>query len=260
MDSNNQSLEEVIILWEKAHQLNHQQSFNVPLNAADLIASFFCPGEFYYFILNFFDVSFEFVHPNVKKVIGCSSEDFNFGYIFEKMHPDDLENIKWKEEAAAQFFYHQLTTDKIPLYKSTYTFRIKSENGNWKNILHQSITLQLNEDSKMQYVLCVHSDITFITPVSENQISFIGIKGEPSFYALSTEPNTFLKRLKDLEVSAREIEIVKLLAEGLSSKQIASQLYLSTHTVDTHRRNMLKKTGTRNTLELAVLCLRRGII
>lgn len=260
MDSAKQSLEEIIILWGKAHNLRQPQSFNNTLNATDLIASFFCPGEFYYFIMNFLDISFEFVHPNVSKVIGCTAEDFNFGYIFERMHPDDLENIKWKEEAASQFFYHQIAIDKIPFYKSTYTFRIKSENGNWKNIMHQSIALQLNENGIIQYVLCVHSDITFINPISENQISFIGRNGEPSYYALSTDPETFLKRPKDLDVSPREREIVKLLAQGLSSKQIASRLILSTHTVDTHRRNMLKKTGALNTLELAVLCLKKGII
>ena len=61
-------------------------------------------------------------------------------------------------------------------------------------------------------------------------------------------------------LSIRELEIVKLLADGLASKQIAHMLAISIHTVDTHRRNLLKKTGTKNTLELTVMCVKKGLI
>ena len=61
-------------------------------------------------------------------------------------------------------------------------------------------------------------------------------------------------------ISPRELEIVQLLAKGFASKQIAATLYISKHTVDTHRRNLLKKTNTKNTLELTVACIRAGVI
>lgn len=51
-------------------------------------------------------------------------------------------------------------------------------------------------------------------------------------------------------LSNREIEIVKLLASGKSSKQIADTLFLSELTVNTHRRNMLKKTNQPNVASL----------
>jgi DNA-binding NarL/FixJ family response regulator len=44
-------------------------------------------------------------------------------------------------------------------------------------------------------------------------------------------------------LSDREFEIVRLISEGLSSQQIADKIFLSTHTVNTHRRNILEKTG-----------------
>ena len=61
-------------------------------------------------------------------------------------------------------------------------------------------------------------------------------------------------------ISPRELQIVQLLAKGFASKQIAATLYISKHTVDTHRRNLLKKTNTKNTLELTVACIRAGVI
>ena len=60
-------------------------------------------------------------------------------------------------------------------------------------------------------------------------------------------------RLKSLErfgLSQREIEIVAHLSDGKSSEEIASELSLSKYTINTHRRNILQKTGVKNTVEL----------
>ncbi len=51
-------------------------------------------------------------------------------------------------------------------------------------------------------------------------------------------------------LSGREIEILKLVADGFSSKQVADKLFLSELTVNTHRRNMLKKTNQPNVAAL----------
>jgi DNA-binding CsgD family transcriptional regulator len=83
---------------------------------------------------------------------------------------------------------------------------------------------------------------------------------EPSFYSLSTDPANILSPDPVLAISAREREVIKFLAEGLPSKQIGERLSISTHTVDTHRRNLLKKTGTKNTSELTVYCVKKGLI
>lgn len=61
-------------------------------------------------------------------------------------------------------------------------------------------------------------------------------------------------------VSPRELEILQLLAKGMQSKEIASVLFLSKHTIDTHRRNLLRKTNTKNTLELVLRCTKAGIV
>lgn len=56
--------------------------------------------------------------------------------------------------------------------------------------------------------------------------------------------------IKKFELSDREMELVELLCKGLSSEEIAGKLLLSRHTIDTHRRNIHNKTGTRNVVEL----------
>ncbi|HKK63760.1 MAG TPA: response regulator transcription factor [Bacteroidales bacterium] len=54
-------------------------------------------------------------------------------------------------------------------------------------------------------------------------------------------------------LSDREKEVLNLLFEGLTSKEIATQLFISKTTVDTHRRNILEKTGCQSTIELLTL-------
>jgi DNA-binding NarL/FixJ family response regulator len=63
-----------------------------------------------------------------------------------------------------------------------------------------------------------------------------------------------------LKLSDREIEIVRLVAEGFSAKQIADHLCLSIHTVNTHRKNIMAKLNVNNTAGLVMYAIRENII
>lgn len=59
-----------------------------------------------------------------------------------------------------------------------------------------------------------------------------------------------------LKPSVRELEIIQYLAKGLNSKGIADRLFISEHTVRTHRRNLLRKFEIGNTSELTALAIK----
>ena len=61
-------------------------------------------------------------------------------------------------------------------------------------------------------------------------------------------------------LSAREREILQLVAEGSSSKEIAALLNLSVHTVETHRSNLMQKLNLRGMPELILYAVRKGLI
>jgi len=61
-------------------------------------------------------------------------------------------------------------------------------------------------------------------------------------------------------LSAREIEIVQLVAGGLSSKEIASRLDLSVRTVEKHRANIMEKIGVREVASLVRWCVQAGLV
>lgn len=64
-----------------------------------------------------------------------------------------------------------------------------------------------------------------------------------------------------LEVlSERELEVLRLLADGKANRQIGRLLGISTRTVDTHRSNILKKLGVKTNAELVKLAIARGVI
>jgi DNA-binding NarL/FixJ family response regulator len=63
-----------------------------------------------------------------------------------------------------------------------------------------------------------------------------------------------------IDLSARELEVLKLIAEAYNSKQIAEQLVISVKTVERHRHNILEKLGMRDRVELTRYAIRRGLI
>ena len=61
-------------------------------------------------------------------------------------------------------------------------------------------------------------------------------------------------------LSAREREVLQLLAEGKSTKDVAARLHVSIKTVDTHRSNIMEKLGLYSIAELTRYAIREGII
>lgn len=61
-------------------------------------------------------------------------------------------------------------------------------------------------------------------------------------------------------LTSREREVLKLIAEGHTSKEIASMLFISIKTVDRHRTNMLEKLGMRDRVDLTRYAIRRGLV
>jgi DNA-binding NarL/FixJ family response regulator len=69
------------------------------------------------------------------------------------------------------------------------------------------------------------------------------------------------ERPKPFDVlTPRELEVVKLIAEAYSSKEIARELAISVKTVERHRENILEKLGMRDRVELTRYAIRRGLI
>jgi DNA-binding NarL/FixJ family response regulator len=65
---------------------------------------------------------------------------------------------------------------------------------------------------------------------------------------------------KEVPLTKREIEILKLIASGYSNQEIANILYISYNTVDTHRKNIMHKLSIKNTAGLVRYAIEKGLI
>jgi len=93
------------------------------------------------------------------------------------------------------------------------------------------------------------------------------MRGEPFLYpgAINALIKDFLDRARAGQdvgdpLSPRETEIVKLIAEGHTGREIAEALVISEKTVERHRSNILEKLGMRDRVELTRYAIRRGLI
>lgn len=76
------------------------------------------------------------------------------------------------------------------------------------------------------------------------------LNSEKNEWEVSSRLEFYLNIDENKLLSKREIEILKWISEGLSSEQIAAKLYISMHTVKTHRKNMLRRTNSTNSVDL----------
>jgi len=106
------------------------------------------------------------------------------------------------------------------------------------------------EGDLIQAVRAVHGGNSFFSPavsrlLLEDYVRQLRKKGQEDSYELLT---------------SREREILQLLAEGKSNKDVANMLNLSLYTVETHRAHILQKLGLHTVPELILYAVRKGII
>lgn len=144
-----------------------------------------------------------------------------------------------------------------------------------KNIKQQHPTIELlvissDENKENIYDVINAGVLRFLTKKCDaheiNEAFRAIIKGDKFFCAsifnfifeMSFSQNNYTSN--PLPLSARELEIVQLIAQGLVAKEISKKLNLSTHTVYTHRKNIMEKLKLRRSSELVLFAVNKGLL
>jgi DNA-binding CsgD family transcriptional regulator len=188
-------------------------------------------------------------------MMGVKPADLTFYDFFDGTHPDDLKRNSLGRATllkVANDLYVAGNVKECKLLSSN--LRIKNAKGDYSNML-------------MQMYLCfniIPYRSVFMVKVHTNIDSFNKIKHGYHYY-LGDDMSYF--RFPDNELlmtgpvfSVREFEIIMLIEKGFSSEQIAEQLFLSLHTVNTHRRNILLKTSKAHISDLIYDLKERGLL
>lgn len=145
--------------------------------------------------------------------------------------------------------------EKISSVTNVFIF---SNNSYEDNILD---LLEFNSVKAYHLKNCKKVDfIRAITVISNNGKSFCETVIECLHKTLTNSNIAIDSTVNVKELTKRETEIVKLVAEGKTAKIIAEKLFISIHTVNTYRKNILKKLGVKNSSELVMYAIKSNLI
>lgn len=146
-----------------------------------------------------------------------------------------------------QFTMSELTDKRRRHMSYTWNYRIKNGQGIYVNIVQNTTPLQFDENNKPIVGLAHYTVLN--EPMNLNISACAKILNENNEYKTLFFKNMSSTNLLD-GISERERDVVRLLLRKKTSEEIANVLNISKHTVDTHRRNILKKLNAGSTAEL----------
>ena len=182
-----------------------------------------------------------FVSRGSLKFLGVKPEDLTPYHLTEAIHPDDLKRHKL---GLANLFKiaHELFVAKKGEIILSSNFRLRIPNGNYTNHLVQCYFFYSPDNTV--YLFNIKTDISWSNKLKHGFHYYLGNDLSKFRY-----PDDELLMTGNI-FSEREFEIIKMVNEGLDSEHIAEKLFLSKYTVNTHRKNILVKTGKASIAEL----------
>ena len=257
MEKNNTMIHAV---WDRvSERLAKENTELETIHVDEIMASIFCPGPSYYYIVDFFDRQITFMSPKIQNILGLDPLKVTSKDILDSIHPDDLDYVIRAEETVIHFLNNGIDPGKVRNYKASYCCRFKTANGSYQLFQHQSIILSTDEQGNFGKTLNVHSNISHFTSVNNNKVSMMGLFGEDSFTLIDVLPLTHPKSHSSL-FTKREIEIIRLISQGLKNQEIAYRLFISLNTVKNHRKNIMQKACVSSSSELISKCIHLGHI
>ena len=212
-------------------------------------------------IMDFQSQGYFYISENMKEILGHDREDF-YKYGLQKtltvfpLGQSEIIVHKIFPRMFEHFDKYAATGDAKDL-RITFTSKVIHADGTDRWYLHQIKILHTNEQNKPLVGLKI---ITDITDYKKDEVLTLKIskKDETGVFKNIYTENFIGTNI--YSVSEREKEILHLLDEGKSSQEISKILFISMHTVSTHRRNILKKMEATSTIDLLRRASVYGII
>jgi DNA-binding CsgD family transcriptional regulator len=193
------------------------------------------------------------------EVIGYTPKEiFQAGanFTFQIVHPQDLEHCLQMIKIAWEFV-KEIPQELKLQYTSNFYYRAIKKDGTVIKVQLQVLNIETDIGGNLTVTCNILTDISHLGLSDEVKLTIVDSINNSCFSATGHHPR-LLNESRIL--SKREIEILKLLVQGLNSRQIAERLIISYYTVRTHRKNILEKLGKKNTAELISYALYNSLI
>jgi DNA-binding CsgD family transcriptional regulator len=216
------------------------------------------------YLLDYTNGKYTMFSGNVLTTIGYSKDYFEQGgvdFTVGQYHKDDLRLYNEQIFPDRLKFLDDIPPDEHHKYVFSYNFRFKKKDGQYSSILQRNSFIRSDANGKplLSMGMVINVD-HYKNPNTSVQLIEKITGSDYTAGAETVLKKTYFLNEKDCTLTSRELEFLKYLSDGLSSKQIAEKIYLSEHTVKVHRKNMLLKTRTSNVAELMAWAIKKEII
>jgi DNA-binding CsgD family transcriptional regulator len=205
------------------------------------------------FLLDYASKTYPFMARSTQEVMGHPSEAFLEGgleYMLNQYKLSDFESLNkdiFPEEVS---IISQHRNEQLSHLRFTKSYRFKNPNGKCNTILQRHTLIRTKDNIQPIAIFGFAWDITNQTEAGKIIHQVEKYNAEEGNWSCLLAKQYFPDLDKANLLSKREIEILKWAVEGYGSKQIADKMNISFNTVNTHRRNMLRKTNCQNAMEL----------
>ncbi len=199
-----------------------------------------------------------YISSQYESILGYGSDVFLRDpklHLVSLVHPEDIGMLYY---FGVRFFRFGLNMpldnrEELKDYKYITDYRIKKKNGKYTRVIEQHIVIELDKAGNPWLALSIMDlspEEDLDTPCRARVVNL----NSGEVYKIPFEAKNKPR------LSKREKEILSLIADGKASKQIADELCISTHTVNTHRQRIIEKMKVSNTAEAVRYAGKVGIL
>lgn len=166
-------------------------------------------------------------------------------YIDARVHPEDLISLLESGIYYLRLAFFEVPKNEWKNYKVMSDYRIKNVSGIYVRVIEQHLCLEFDKHGNVWLDLSIMDlspDQDLSVPFRSRLMNFK--TGELFEYHPDLKPKP-----DHIQLSTREREVLRLIATGMVSKQIADKLFISVNTVNTHRQHIIEKLNVSNTAE-----------
>jgi DNA-binding CsgD family transcriptional regulator len=188
------------------------------------------------------------MYGDAEKICGWSREILlseGVGFYVSKLPDPDYQGLEEMTRLMTRYVI-ALPDDKARKFQVIFDYRIVHPDGSIHRIVQEGNAHKRDTEGNILVSINIISDISNMKREGRQHLRLTDGR-ENLIYEVDNTTGR-CQRLENL--SGRELEVARLMGQRLSSGEIAQKLFLSAHTVDTHRRNMLRKCGMADTTEL----------
>jgi DNA-binding CsgD family transcriptional regulator len=210
-------------------------------------------------VFDYFRKEHVFYSDNFGTLLGydlSEIKDKGHDYWDAKIHPEDFITLMLNGISQLKLFF-QFSPDEKINYKLVNEYRMLNTENNYVRVIEQHQVLALDNAGNMWLSLS-------IIDISPNQELNEEIKSQLLNFRtgkiIPLEKEVKNSKPLNIALSQREIQILKMVKDGLLSKEISDKLNISLHTVNTHRQRFLGKLSANNSMEAVVFASRLGLL